>query len=91
VLDLSEAVEERIKSAFDMTKIGKDVLMKGKLQLQLCFTWFVFSVVFASVGAQFAVPALSCFAAAVSDPREGDSRASYLIRRFLFLLPSASH
>ncbi|KIM91987.1 hypothetical protein PILCRDRAFT_809983 [Piloderma croceum F 1598] len=32
VLDLSEAVEERIKSAFDMTKIGKDVLMKDPLQ-----------------------------------------------------------
>lgn len=29
VLDLSEAVEERIKSAFDISKIGKDVISKG--------------------------------------------------------------
>lgn len=29
VLDLSEAVEERIKSAFDLSKIGKDVVLKG--------------------------------------------------------------
>jgi hypothetical protein len=29
VQDLSEAVEERIKSAFDLSRIGKDVLTKG--------------------------------------------------------------
>lgn len=27
--DLSEAVEERIKSAFDLSKIGKDIILKG--------------------------------------------------------------
>jgi hypothetical protein len=29
VLDLSEAVEERIKNAFDMSRIGKDVVSAG--------------------------------------------------------------
>lgn len=29
MLDLSEAVEERIKSAFDLSKIGKEVVLKG--------------------------------------------------------------
>ena len=40
VMDLSEAVEERIKSAFDINKIGKDVIAKGTFRLffdHVCF------------------------------------------------------
>jgi len=44
VLDLSEAVEERIKSAFDMTKIGRDVLMKGAVFSDLCSFLFLLGV-----------------------------------------------
>lgn len=35
VQDLSEAVEERIKSAFDLSRIGKDVLAKGAFRFIL--------------------------------------------------------
>jgi hypothetical protein len=44
VMDLSEAVEERIKSAFDLSRIGKDVLVKGSFRFFLplfFFFWFV--------------------------------------------------
>jgi hypothetical protein len=39
LLDLTEAVDARIKSAFDVSRIAKEISGKGKLQLDLFF-WY---------------------------------------------------